>query len=47
VGAHDGEGFATAESDPLALPRFSIGSDLSFARFKLPRVGTLLALRKK
>ncbi len=29
------EGFASPDSDPLALPRFGIGSDLSFARFCL------------
>jgi peptidoglycan/xylan/chitin deacetylase (PgdA/CDA1 family) len=37
-------GFASADSDPLALPRIAIGSDLSFAQFRLlvsgaPRVG--------
>lgn len=40
------EGFATAASDPLALPRLSIGSDLSFARFRLLVSGTLTALRR-
>jgi len=29
------EGFADRHSDPLALPRIAIGSDLSFARFRL------------
>ncbi len=29
------EGFADRDSDPLALPRLCIGSDLSFARFQL------------
>ncbi len=41
------EGFATAAGDPLALPRLSIGSDLSFARFRLLVSGTLTALRRK
>jgi len=40
------EGFATASDDPLALPRLSIGSDLSFARFRLLVSGTLIALRR-
>ncbi len=40
------EGFATPASDPLALPRLSIGSDLSFARFSLLVSGTLTALRR-
>ena len=29
------EGLACADSDPLSLPRIGIGSDLSFARFRL------------
>lgn len=40
------EGFATAAGDPLALPRLPIGSDLSFARFRLLVSGTLAALRR-
>jgi peptidoglycan/xylan/chitin deacetylase (PgdA/CDA1 family) len=35
------EGFADAYSDPLALPRIPIGSDLSFARFRLLVTGAL------
>ena len=39
------EGFCDASSDPLALPRLSIGSDLSFARFRLLVSGALESLR--
>lgn len=39
------EGFAAPASDPLALPRLSIGSDLSFARFRLLVSGALESLR--
>lgn len=35
------EGFADRDSDPLALPRIGIGSDLSFARFRLLASGAL------
>jgi len=35
------EDFADRESDPLALPRIGIGSDLSFARFRLLASGAL------
>ncbi len=35
------EGFADRDSDPLALPRLGIGSDLSFARFRLLASGAL------
>ncbi len=35
------EGFADRDSDPLALPRLGIGSDLSFARFRLLTSGAL------
>ncbi len=35
------EGFADRHSDPLALPRLGIGSDLSFARFRLLVSGAL------
>lgn len=35
------EGFADRNSDPLALPRLGIGSDLSFARFRLLTSGAL------
>lgn len=35
------EGFADRNSDPLALPRLGIGSDLSFARFRLLASGAL------
>jgi peptidoglycan/xylan/chitin deacetylase (PgdA/CDA1 family) len=39
------EGFSSASSDLLALPRLSIGSDLSFARFRLLISGALESLR--
>lgn len=35
------EGFADLDSDPLALPRIAIGSDLSFAHFRLLVSGEL------
>lgn len=35
------DGFADRHSDPLALPRIGIGSDLSFARFRLLASGAL------
>jgi len=35
------EGFADRDSDPFALPRVAIGSDLSFARFRLLVSGEL------
>ncbi|OBB14045.1 polysaccharide deacetylase [Mycobacteriaceae bacterium 1482268.1] len=35
------EGFAGYDSDPFALPRIAIGSDLSFARFRLLVSGAL------
>ncbi len=39
------EGLASRDSDPLALSRMCIGSDLTFARFRLLVSGALLALR--
>jgi peptidoglycan/xylan/chitin deacetylase (PgdA/CDA1 family) len=41
------DGFCSASSDPLALPRLSIGSDLSFARFRLLVSGALESLRAR
>lgn len=39
------EGFAHRDCDPLALPRIPIGSDLSFARFRLLISGALAPRR--